>query len=471
MRERFFCSTAILLISLIVTCRSTEAECEGLMSQCPDQNAILPCVCSTRMNCTVIVCWKTNVTSLQLALKGIVYPIWDLEILAYESAMLPTSAFEEIYLRNLYISYSDVEELMPGDFNGARGLAYLYISHNEKLRTVHGDAFLGLVNVTTLDISRNNITDIRSRAFSSLGKVQQIDVSWNAVRTLPSGVFAGLKKLRSLDMSRNNVSTIPPDVFKETDAVTDINFDKNALTNITKGSFAALKNLTFLSLKFNRISTIESGTFSKHNRLLNFVDLTANRVTKLSEGLLSGLQNLKTLILSSNQLTAIDSRALANDNLDTLKLDNNKLNEIDKDVFTQLPNLKTLHLDNNQLYQPIDKRSFVKLQQLVTLYLHGNAIQTINAEAFASGFDSLQHVTLDFNLLHTIHVGTFSSLPKLVYLGLSHNILQTVHEEALPDHTIEIDLRGKQPALKKYVYSNSILINTVLKKSNCPSRR
>uniref|UniRef100_T1E1Q6 Putative kek1 protein n=1 Tax=Cupiennius salei TaxID=6928 RepID=T1E1Q6_CUPSA len=155
-----------------------------------------------------------------------------------------------------------------------------------------------------IDISRNNFTDIPSKAFQKKGlaNLQKIYISECGVTHIASDAFFQLSNLVELDLSRNKLQKIP----------------SNALH--------LCPNLRRLQLAHNPITVIESGVLSPLSNL-NYLGLGNCEIKHLQPGALNGVEGLEVIELDGNQLT-------------TLSID----------VFQSVRNLFGLHLHNNPWY-------------------------------------------------------------------------------------------------------------------------
>ncbi len=79
------------------------------------------------------------------------------------------------------------------------------------------DAFQTLKSVKSIDLSWNQIRDIRAFTFSETRDLEVLDLSWNPLRSLEHGSFHGLSNLHILQMASiisDASSQLHPSVFR-----------------------------------------------------------------------------------------------------------------------------------------------------------------------------------------------------------------------------------------------------------------
>jgi hypothetical protein len=135
------------------------------------------------------------------------------------------------------------------------------------------------VIVVTLDLSRNNITEIKIDDFRTLKRVETIYLSYNQIQTLHERSFEHVYCLQELDLSYNNIVHLPHSIFSNN------------------------HNLKKLYLKKNSLQFL--GDLSKAQHILDsksliYLDLSFCNISYISHESLKGLPNLKTLKTDGN---------------------------------------------------------------------------------------------------------------------------------------------------------------------------
>ena len=301
-------------------------------------------------------------------------------------------------------------------------------------------------NISSLDMSNSEITNIPSRCFTKCSKLKKLNLASNKLRTLSNDSFEGLKILRSL------------------------NLDNNMLLQATEvSSFDALETLESLNLLSIRNNSKE-GNMTKHNicrlcnflRNITFLDLSENNMKHVPPFCFENCLRLENLSLASNNIIEVDNSSFAGLSvLTVLNLDNNSFivdgNVSHPELFLPLKLLQKLHIQKNTNVTN-DNSSFTylaniangSLESLKNLFLDGlpNAVFGHQFKAFQnltnlnfsgessycymysltnSTFQNVNNTSLvSLHLSHcnisTIEAGTFKPLRELRYLNLSFNM-------------------------------------------------
>ena len=166
--------------------------------------------------------------------------------------------------------------------------------------------------------------------------------------------------------------------------LTDLNINGNALTDV--GS--SIQNLTLLKTIDLGENQIESTPELIGLPNLYGLRLTGNRIVNVSKDAFKDLPALKILNLARNQLKFIEEGAFdANLNLQALRLDANYLTDI-SNLFAQSPNLIWLNISDNQLTW-FDYALIPKQLQWVDLHKNG--------KTFISCLNILKQRTTEMN--------------------------------------------------------------------------
>uniref|UniRef100_A0A673ZCR2 Leucine rich repeats and immunoglobulin like domains 1 n=1 Tax=Salmo trutta TaxID=8032 RepID=A0A673ZCR2_SALTR len=279
--------------------------------------------------------------------------------------------------------------------------------HHNKIRTIDGRRMRDLISVETLDLSNNDITEVRVQGFPAGLQIKDLYLSNNKIQFLEAGALDQLSStLQVLRLSRNRISQVPVKGFQ-------------------------LPKLTQLELNRNRVRQVEGLTF-QGLASLEVLKLQRNNISKLTDGAFWGLAKMKVLHLDYNSLREVNSGSLYGlSSLLQLFLSNNSISHINPDGWRFCQRLRELNLSYNNLTR-LDEGSLAVLGDLHTLRLGHNAISHITEGAFR-GLKALRLLELDHNdISGTIEDtnGAFSGLDSLNKLNLGENAIRSIQPEA-----------------------------------------
>ena len=137
---------------------------------------------------------------------------------------------------------------------------------------------------------------------------------------------------------------------------------------------------------------------------------------------------LKSLHLQNNLLNRIDNQHFSElTSLESLYLDHNNIEHIGNGSFENLRNLSKLSLINNSIHF-IEKGSFSCLQSLRTLSLNKNKLTFIPEEIF-EGLGNLKTLLINSNELTRIARMSFAPLVRVKRIELLRNRLRFIHQD------------------------------------------
>ncbi|XP_066899795.1 leucine-rich repeats and immunoglobulin-like domains protein 1 isoform X2 [Kogia breviceps] len=322
------------------------------------------------------------------------------------------------WTRSLNLSYSKLSEIDPAGFEDLPNLQEVCLNNNEltaipslgaassrilslflqhnRIRSVEGSQLKAYVSLEVLDLSSNNITEIRSTCFPHGLPIKELNLASNRISTLESGAFDGLSRsLLTLRLSKNRITQLPVKAFK-------------------------LPRLTQLDLNRNRIRLIEGLTFQGLDSL-EVLRLQRNNISKLTDGAFWGLARMQALHLEYNSLAEVNSGSLYGlTALHQLHLGNNSISRIHRDGWSFCQKLHELDLDHNEISGTIEDTSgaFTGLDSLSKLTLSGNKIKSVAKRAF-SGLEGLEHLNLGENAIRSVQFDAFVKMKNLKELHIS----------------------------------------------------
>uniref|UniRef100_A0A673ZAW1 Leucine rich repeats and immunoglobulin like domains 1 n=1 Tax=Salmo trutta TaxID=8032 RepID=A0A673ZAW1_SALTR len=310
--------------------------------------------------------------------------------------------------------------------------------HHNKIRTIDGRRMRDLISVETLDLSNNDITEVRVQGFPAGLQIKDLYLSNNKIQFLEAGALDQLSStLQVLRLSRNRISQVPVKGF-QLPKLTQLELNRNRVRQVEGLTFQGLASLEVLKLQRNNISKLTDGAFWGLAKM-KVLHLDYNSLREVNSGSLYGLssllqlflsnnsishinpdgwrfcQRLRELNLSYNNLTRLDEGSLAVlGDLHTLRLGHNAISHITEGAFRGLKALRLLELDHNDISGTIEDTNgaFSGLDSLNKLTLFGNKIKSVAKKAF-SGLEALEHLNLGENAIRSIQPEAFSKMRSL----------------------------------------------------------
>ena len=102
--------------------------------------------------------------------------------------------------------------------------------------------------VVKLDLSGQNITQLKANDFSNLTSLQKLWLSNNELKSLPEGVFSGLTSLQELYLGNNDLESLPEGLFSGLTSLQELYLGNNELKSLPEGIFSRLTSLKRLDL-------------------------------------------------------------------------------------------------------------------------------------------------------------------------------------------------------------------------------
>jgi Leucine-rich repeat (LRR) protein len=202
-------------------------------------------------------------------------------------------------------------------------------------------------SVTSIDLSKNKIVKITNGSLSELTHLNQLNLSHNKLECLENNSFSTVNttsNIQFLDLSNNKLSKIEQAAFKGLDNLTVLNLNENLLDDLN-GILSHLATLEWLNISTNKVEWFDLAFLPSSMAML---DLSNNMIADLSN--FYNLQNfrLKSLDASRNFLSRIGPECFPK-SLVHIRLDANKISEIDPSSISHLDNLEHLDLRLNKI--------------------------------------------------------------------------------------------------------------------------
>ncbi|XP_033326265.1 G-protein coupled receptor rickets isoform X2 [Megalopta genalis] len=295
------------------------------------------------------------------------------------------------------------------------------------------DPVVSLVNITKLDLTNNNITDIPVRAFHRISNIEVLLLRRNRLQTIADDAFTNLTSLRVLELDDNYLTKIP-----------------TAIVN--------LSGLEDLSLSNNKIEALDGPVFRRLANLLS-LDLRGNPIKEIHGDAFRDLRKLRKLILSNLKELRIFPDLNGTRSLEVLRLDRAQIKDVPGNLCESCPRLKSLDLKSNYLAEMPNLRNCSELR---VLDLASNQISSLMDEPFR-GLSLLHDLLLSNNRLRIVSSESFVGLSKLQVLDLESNYIEYIHPDAFKEtkHLEDLNLGNNVfPALPTLGLSGLLHLKT-----------
>ncbi|XP_047990231.1 toll-like receptor 7 [Leguminivora glycinivorella] len=295
---------------------------------------------------------------------------------------------------------------------------------------MHGLAEISIANCKILRLPGNVFEGLRG--LKSL-KIRSMNNDWgpNKELELSLGAFNGLRELHTLDLGFNNIRKIPSDLFCALENIISLNLTRNKLKFVDELGFGHKcgSTLQTIDLSYNDIMALPADSEILHLRRLTQLFLQNNKINELPGEVFSDLLSLKVVNLSDNAINYLPEGLFSNTReIREIYMQNNELETLPKRIFNRLEQLLVLDLSANKLKgDRIEDETFGGLIRLVVLDLSHNAVGRVAAHMVKDLF-FLQILNLGNNSIAHIDDNAFAPLFNLHTLNLGQNKLQAIEE-------------------------------------------
>ncbi|XP_064511886.1 leucine-rich repeats and immunoglobulin-like domains protein 3 isoform X1 [Pseudopipra pipra] len=403
-----------------------------------------PCRCAGHL----VACSRLELSRLPEQLpRGAV----QLDLSHNKLSSIKTSLLDHLHsLQEVKLNYNELE-IIPNLGPVSANVTLLSLTSN-KIANVLSEHLKPFQSLETLDLSNNNISELKMSSFPSLQlkylhyfnrylnnnritsmepgtfdnlstTLQVLKLNRNKISAIPQKMFK-LSHLQHLELNRNKIKKIDGLTFQGLPALKSLKLQRNGVARLMDGAFWGLTNMEVLQLDHNNLTEVTKG-WLYGLLMLQQLHLSQNAISRISPDAWEFCQKLSELDLTFNQLARLDdSSFIGLSVLVGLYIGNNKVNYIADCAFRGLSSLQILDLKNNEISWTIEDMNgaFSGLDKLRKLMLQGNRIRSITKKAF-SGLDALEHLDLSNNAIMSVQGNAFSQMKKLKELHFNTSSL------------------------------------------------
>ena len=391
-------------------------------------------------------------------------------------------------ITSLYLNGHDFLRVYPNTFHGCSKLVDLDLEFNSITRIFDG-AFNTLSSLKRLNLNNNNIKfQIDDMAITSQHQPNLINGHCypdTLCETDGVGAFTGLYNLEWLSIAKNECSQLKKffwgGTFDDLHRLKFLDLSYNELYRMD--DFVFQNMTTLLELSFRGNGAISSGITLSENTFVGldqvyYLDFFFNSITHLHPEMLAHMRNLTVLDLSFNKIQSVNdiwwgliTQEYPESPIKKLNLEENLITKISAPSstvpqFEGLTSVTYLNLNQNTI-EDISNDAFSQMPQLKWLSMNINLMKRLRTDAF-KGLNNLEYFSMTENIdLHTIDPYAFSHFDFVTEIDLSVDILfmeahppayTAIGEHAFSNMTAVAEVNFKGLLLTEigpYAFSNS----------------
>jgi serine/threonine protein phosphatase PrpC/Leucine-rich repeat (LRR) protein len=278
-------------------------------------------------------------------------------------------------------------------------------------------------NITTFDVSDNQITELSERFVASIVRLQTFRITDNQIALLPD-CFPASAAVSKFFVDHNVLETLPASLLHtkhlellscsscrlrqipdfDLPSLETLNLQFNELDSLPD-TFSTCPKLNSINISFNKFESLPRSLSSCRN--VTAFSAVANQFTKFPRAVLS-FSRLKTLIMTGNKLTSVPADLRSFFYLTTVDFSNNHIAEYPSCV-NGLRALKYLSLSHNAIAS-VGPHGFPPTLTLVDLSFN-------RLDELSPGLEQTACISLDFNPITRLDPSAFKGLHFLSLNG------------------------------------------------------
>uniref|UniRef100_A0A6A7FTQ7 Chaoptin-like n=3 Tax=Hirondellea gigas TaxID=1518452 RepID=A0A6A7FTQ7_9CRUS len=348
---------------------------------------------------------------------------------------IPATALAKVpKLKVLTMNYNRVGVISADSFASVPLIRDLSIAHNI-IREIPDGTFSNLTKLERLNLYGNLISTLSSNSLHGLrNSLSLLNLGLNRLNEIPLLDFPSVS---SLILSKNNISMIDHDTFMRLPDLKELDLSENAISALPNNVLYPLSKLLQINLRKNFLTTLQPGQFNES--IINVINLSGNMIESIQSNAFQDLLFIHTLDLGSNKIKRIDDDAFYNTPyLHILKINDNQLSTFKEEYFSMsIPvprtELRLLDLSGNDIMF-LQAPAFKLLSKLTWLSLAKNRLSLFPADVVQI-LPDLQYINLEHNEIDRLNDNDFANSRRLKDINLSHNNIRQVAEMAMQNST------------------------------------
>ncbi|XP_057320935.1 protein artichoke [Microplitis mediator] len=250
-----------------------------------------------------------QLTSLDKAAFGLLPIVFELHLANNQIHTINRRAFEGLLqLLTLNLTGNNLTYIPNGAFQGLVSLRTLDLSNNrlEKIDNKTHGLLEDCLSLETINLRNNRISFITRKTFPSDPwrpyRLKQIDLSYNTMPVVTFDLTTGTKKVVSLNLSHNNINEIRRYVLGNLTSLQTLDLSHNDLNDLSEEYvFEPPENLSSLYLSNNHFSHLPMDKILKMPNL-KLLDLKNNELGNFGSDFMKIVKNNTDLRFAGNPL-------------------------------------------------------------------------------------------------------------------------------------------------------------------------
>nr|ABD93872.1 Toll-like receptor 3 [Ictalurus punctatus]ABD93873.1 Toll-like receptor 3 [Ictalurus punctatus] len=214
-------------------------------------------------------------------------------------------------LEILVLSHNYINQQLTGEeFQGLHSIREIHLSFNQQMITLMSTSFIHVPTLRTLMLGHalSSNLEVEPSPFRLLVNLTLLDLSNNNIANIKNGLLDGLHHLSVLKLQHNNLARVwknanpggPVLILRDAQNLTVLELDYNGLDEIPMKAFQGLSKLKYISISGNLLNFLHDSIFD-NLRSLRFLRLQKNLLTSVRRETFGvPLSNLTELFMDHN---------------------------------------------------------------------------------------------------------------------------------------------------------------------------
>lgn len=250
----------------------------------------------------------------------------------------------------LYLNGNAIKKVPEGLLDRLTKLKKFYIAGNKQLESLPKDLFKYNTELVEVDLGNTGLTSLDQDLFKHNKKLESFSITKSPIKTLPEHLFDHTPILNKFFAYESGLETLPRMLFKNAAELREIRIGQAKLKELPD-SLADCHKLLFIDASGNQLTSIPL-SLSKARSLIG-LKLNDNNIKEVPKEVLLQLVRNSQVANRDRQLASLD---LSNNQLSKFPL--KEMAELSRKTFTHV------RLDRNNLPMDLNEEQIAQLEQI-----------------------------------------------------------------------------------------------------------